>query len=198
MTLKAAKQEAFEEASRLKNQFRSLDDDEVEFLDSVLESTRAKEAEVKRETRDQLDAFRQLQNNAEKAAAAQEREGGDDLDGEKQGGGETWAAGPRKRKKGREGILGGVKIRRTSMAEKQQEINPATADSDASPAAGDALPRLSNDAASLNLKGKDETSANTKSAPAVRATEPSPAPSPSPPPALPGLGLAAYSSEEDD
>ncbi|KAI6806655.1 hypothetical protein KC340_g18782, partial [Hortaea werneckii] len=43
---KAAKQEAFDEATRFRNQFRSLDEDEVEFLDSVLESTRTQEAEV--------------------------------------------------------------------------------------------------------------------------------------------------------
>ncbi|PSR92197.1 NEFA-interacting nuclear protein NIP30, partial [Coniella lustricola] len=32
---KAAKQAAFEEASKIKNQFRALDEDEIEFLDEV-------------------------------------------------------------------------------------------------------------------------------------------------------------------
>lgn len=62
-----AKQEAFEEKTRLKNQFRSLDEDEVDFLDSVLESTRAQEAAVKKDTADQLEAFRKQREEAEKS-----------------------------------------------------------------------------------------------------------------------------------
>ncbi|KAI1913553.1 hypothetical protein LOZ12_002904 [Ophidiomyces ophidiicola] len=65
---KAAKQEAFEESIRLKNQFRTLDEDEVEFLDSVLESTRAKEAAVKQETMEQLEIFHRQRDEAEKKA----------------------------------------------------------------------------------------------------------------------------------
>ena len=52
---------------RLKNQFRSLDEDEVEFLDSILESTRAQEAAVKKDTADHLEAFRKQREEAEKA-----------------------------------------------------------------------------------------------------------------------------------
>ncbi|KAJ5160447.1 uncharacterized protein N7482_007451 [Penicillium canariense] len=62
-----AKQEQFEEKMRLKNQFRALDEDEVDFLDSVLESTRAQEEAVKRDTADQLEAFRKQREEAEKA-----------------------------------------------------------------------------------------------------------------------------------
>lgn len=62
-----AKQEAFEEKIRLKNQFRALDEDEVDFLDSVLESTRAQEAAVKKDTADQLEIFRKQREEAEKA-----------------------------------------------------------------------------------------------------------------------------------
>ncbi|KAF7509854.1 hypothetical protein GJ744_007365 [Endocarpon pusillum] len=62
---KTAKQEEFEEKNRLKNQFRSLDDDEADFLDSVLESTRAKEAQVRKETAEQLDTFRKQREAAE-------------------------------------------------------------------------------------------------------------------------------------
>ncbi|KAI9684771.1 MAG: hypothetical protein M1829_000146 [Trizodia sp. TS-e1964] len=69
---KAAKQEAFEESLRLKNQFRTLDDDEVEFLDAVLESTRAREALLKRETSEQLEAFRLRREEAEQAALEEE------------------------------------------------------------------------------------------------------------------------------
>ncbi|PYI03288.1 hypothetical protein BO78DRAFT_399901 [Aspergillus sclerotiicarbonarius CBS 121057] len=61
-----AKQEAFEEKIKLKNQFRSLDEDEVDFLDSIMESTRAKEAAVKKETAEQLEVFRRHREEAEK------------------------------------------------------------------------------------------------------------------------------------
>lgn len=62
-----AKQEAFEEKIKLKNQFRSLDEDEVDFLDSIMESTRAQEAAVKKETIEQLEVFRRQREEAEKA-----------------------------------------------------------------------------------------------------------------------------------
>ncbi|PWY83208.1 NEFA-interacting nuclear protein NIP30 [Aspergillus sclerotioniger CBS 115572] len=63
---KMAKQEAFEEKMKLKNQFRSLDEDEVDFLDSIMESTRAKEAAVKKETAEQLEVFRRHREEVEK------------------------------------------------------------------------------------------------------------------------------------
>ncbi|EXJ77445.1 hypothetical protein A1O3_09671 [Capronia epimyces CBS 606.96] len=69
---KAAKQEAFEESIRLKNQFRPLDEDEVDFLDSVLESNRAKEDAVKNETAEQLEAFRKQRALAEQALLNQQ------------------------------------------------------------------------------------------------------------------------------
>lgn len=50
----------------MKNQFRSLDEDEVDFLDSVLESTRAQEAAVQKDTADQLEVFRRQREEAEK------------------------------------------------------------------------------------------------------------------------------------
>ncbi|KAL2872106.1 PSME3-interacting protein [Aspergillus lucknowensis] len=64
---KMAKQEAFEEKIKLKNQFRALDEDEVDFLDSIMESTRAQEATVKKETAEQLELFRRQREEAEKA-----------------------------------------------------------------------------------------------------------------------------------
>ncbi|MCJ1417994.1 hypothetical protein MMC32_004339 [Xylographa parallela] len=66
---KAAKQDAFEESIRLKNQFRNLDEDEIEFLDSVLESTRAKEEAIKKETAEQLNLFRRQQEDADRVMA---------------------------------------------------------------------------------------------------------------------------------
>ena len=112
----AAKQEAFEEANRLKNQFRALDEDEVEFLDSVLESTRAEEARVKRETAEGLALFRKQQEEADKKA----RRGSDGAvndEGSPTAEEESWIAGGRKRKrtKDKEGLKG-VKLRRSSTS----------------------------------------------------------------------------------
>ncbi|KAH8808322.1 N-terminal domain of NEFA-interacting nuclear protein NIP30-domain-containing protein [Xylogone sp. PMI_703] len=111
---KAAKQEAFEEANRLKNQFRALDEDEVDFLDSVLESTRAEEARIKRETAEGLELFRRQQEEADKklraAGSTQTSDETSPTNDEEQ-----WVAGMRKRKRAKEKeILKGVKVRRSS------------------------------------------------------------------------------------
>ncbi|CAK7263571.1 hypothetical protein SEPCBS119000_000558 [Sporothrix epigloea] len=58
---KAAKQAAFEEQHKLKNQFRPLDEDEVEFLDRLKADAQAAEARVRAETAADLDAFRAAQ-----------------------------------------------------------------------------------------------------------------------------------------
>ncbi|KAK4153468.1 N-terminal domain of NEFA-interacting nuclear protein NIP30-domain-containing protein, partial [Chaetomidium leptoderma] len=55
---KAAKQAAFDEAHRLRNQFRALDDDEVDFLEEVREKKRREEAEARREVERGLEEFR--------------------------------------------------------------------------------------------------------------------------------------------
>ncbi|KAL2189951.1 hypothetical protein L209DRAFT_147244 [Thermothelomyces heterothallicus CBS 203.75] len=61
---KAAKQAAFEEAHRLRNQFRPLDDDEVEFLDEVRMRKRREEEEARREVERGLAAFREAQRRS--------------------------------------------------------------------------------------------------------------------------------------
>ncbi|KAF2003311.1 hypothetical protein P154DRAFT_103292 [Amniculicola lignicola CBS 123094] len=105
---KAAKQSAFEEAARLKNQYRALDDDEAEYLDGILESTRQKEAVVKKETLEQLDLFRKQREEAEKKAREeQSAETGSTPDEA------LWKASARKRKKGPDtGLLRGIKLRK--------------------------------------------------------------------------------------
>ncbi|PSN72934.1 hypothetical protein BS50DRAFT_629030 [Corynespora cassiicola Philippines] len=108
---KAKKQEAFEEATRLKNQYRALDDSEAEFLDSVLESTRKKEAAVKKETLEQLDLFRKQQEEAERKALEDQTTGGPKEDASQ------WiaSASARKRKKGPENtLLKGIKLRKAN------------------------------------------------------------------------------------
>lgn len=57
----AAKQAAFEEANKIRNQFRALDDDEVEFLDEVVAAKRKEEERVRRETEDGVKSFRERQ-----------------------------------------------------------------------------------------------------------------------------------------
>ncbi|MCJ1248371.1 hypothetical protein MMC30_005588 [Trapelia coarctata] len=100
---KAAKQDAFEESIRLKNQFRNLDEDEVEFLDAVLESTRAREEAVKKETREQLELFRRQQEEADRALMEESAGNGnaDEVGVSKSPTGEEslWAVNAKKRKR---------------------------------------------------------------------------------------------------
>lgn len=115
----AAKQEAFEESIKLKNQFRSLDEDEVEFLDSVLESTRAKEAAVKKETIEQLDLFRRQQEEADKALLLRDDDGTGQGIGSSNLEEEQWKTTAKKRKRvGEKETLKGVKLRKPSTSEK--------------------------------------------------------------------------------
>ncbi|KAI8271642.1 hypothetical protein K4K59_012100 [Colletotrichum sp. SAR11_240] len=109
---KAAKQAAFEEANKIKNQFRPLDDDEIEFLDEVREAKRAEEERVRRETEEGLAAFRkaQLGKRPADADAADGDGGGGGEKGEDEGeagGEEEWAVGRKRRRRERVGF--GVK-----------------------------------------------------------------------------------------
>lgn len=124
----AAKQEAFEESIRLKNQFRSLDEDEVEFLDSVLESTRTREEEIRRETAEQLDLFRRQQEEADKALlveAAVDGDGAGGVGGDGAVEGEQWVVSGKKRRRGRERqVLKGIKLRKTSATGESGAAQP--------------------------------------------------------------------------
>lgn len=106
-----AKQEAFEEKIKLKNQFRSLDEDEVDFLDSIMESTRAQEAAVKKETSEQLELFRRQREEAEKALLEDTS-----ADVAPAAEGEDWKIPARKRRrdKSKELLLPGKKRKPTS------------------------------------------------------------------------------------
>ncbi|EAW22878.1 PSME3-interacting protein [Aspergillus fischeri NRRL 181] len=108
---KMAKQEAFEEKIKLKNQFRSLDEDEVEFLDSIMESTRAQEAAVKKETAEQLELFRRQREEAEKALLENSS-----TDVVPSNDGEDWKIPARKRRrdKSKELLIPGKKRKSTS------------------------------------------------------------------------------------
>lgn len=165
---KAAKQAAFEEASRLKNQFRALDDDEVEFLDGVRERRRAEEERLRRETEEGLKGFRELQS---KVSAAGE---GDGPEGEGAVEGASWSVGrKRKRRKDEpEGVLKGLKRRTSAAADDGGEDGK------------------------VEHKGKDGApgEAAAKDAKDTKESEAKPAP---PPAAKPKIGLVDYGSDDD-
>lgn len=191
---KAAKQEAFEEAARLKNQFRSLDQDEIEFLDSVLESTRAKESAVKKETAEQLELFRRQQEESEKVA----------LDAEPDAhpvGSDAWIVSTRKRKRARErDVLPGVKLRKSSSAADQKldsdKANEAVHEERSAPAPTpkDAPAPLPVQPSPLAVAKAIETAKQNASPPTTASPKP-PASVPAVAPAA--LGLGAYSSDDD-
>ncbi|EGD99412.1 hypothetical protein TESG_06765 [Trichophyton tonsurans CBS 112818] len=171
---KAAKQEAFEESIRLKNQFRTLDEDEVEFLDSILESTRAKEEALQKETSEKLELFHRQREEAEKALLDADTGNAAELVGPADEG-DNWAISGRKRRRPKEkdGGLLGLKRRRSATAAENN-----------------------NNSSTQSEDGKD------KAAEGAEATQPPPIKKPEP--SIPTetnastLGLGAYSSDEDD
>ncbi|KAL5604334.1 hypothetical protein BROUX41_002307 [Berkeleyomyces rouxiae] len=87
---KAAKQAAFEEQNRLGNQFRTLDDDDIDFLDRVREAKRIEDDRLRQETKAGLQAFRDAQKVTDKDL---EKAASDEELGENE-----WAIGRKKRK----------------------------------------------------------------------------------------------------
>lgn len=187
MKIIAAKQEAFEESNRLRNQFRSLDESEVEFLDSVLESTRRDEEKVKKETKESLEAFRRQQELADKKL------GGDASSADVEQ--EQWTTGPRKRKRAKEKeILKGVKLRKSSSTNERPAVSDPSTNS-ASPTDGSHhSPKISppTSKAPTPIKAVESREAN-KVQPETKpeATDPKK-------PAGGGLALVAYGSDDED
>ena len=154
------------------NQFRSLDEDEIEFLDSVQQAARAKELAEKRATKEGLDEFRKQQEEAERAAKEQEGAVSPPTVTE------SWSVGPRKRKKGKERDgIGGLKIRRTSTGEQAKKVGDT-----ATPDNQTASSKVQEQPSSV----KEQSDKKPASTPPV-----------SPPAPAAGLGLGAYSSDED-
>ena len=189
----------------MKNQFRNLDEDEIEFLDSVLESTRAKEEAVKKETAEQLDLFRRQQEEADKALLS---EAGASFDttahveaGSPPGTEPQWTVKSRKRKrtKDKEGLSAGLKLRRSSTSQTsavgtyKHTIAPLpgavaeTNNIEPDPAKRDVIEFIKLASASQPSNSTSPKSSVKKSQLVVLGgTE-----------ALTGLGLAGYSSDED-
>ncbi|KAI1741210.1 N-terminal domain of NEFA-interacting nuclear protein NIP30-domain-containing protein [Xylaria scruposa] len=178
---KAAKQAAFEEQNRIRNQFRALDDDEIDFLHGVSDERRAEEERVRRETEEGLAGFREKQ----RATAGGNEEAGV----EDEGGNEEWGnpASGRKRKREKErekGVLKGVK-RRTSTGTKEEGREKGGDDAAAAnervkpPSAESATPKeVAVTAPPPTQTAKDKTTEKPKPKPV--------------------LGLVDYGSDEDD
>ena len=182
-----AKQEQFEEKIRLKNQFRSLDEDEVEFLDSVLESTRAQEAAVKKDTADQLEAFRKQREEAEKTALGPTSSSVTPAEEEE------WSVRARKRRREKKDLLLPGKKRKESTEgtedTKEQEIKK--------PSQGTApVTKAQQDTASSDArisKAPAPSIAKTASA----GTDKSTTEKVQPAKPAPSLGLVGYGSDSD-
>ncbi|KAG6026476.1 hypothetical protein E4U41_001261 [Claviceps citrina] len=117
---KAAKQAAFEEQTKIRNQFRALDDDEIEFLDEVKAAKRMEEERVRRETEEGLRAFRERQRSSGAGAGAADVVDGSEDSGPGAEAGGRWGTG-RKRKRGREKERVGLVKRKTGEGGEEAE-----------------------------------------------------------------------------
>ncbi|PNY29323.1 Uncharacterized protein TCAP_00772 [Tolypocladium capitatum] len=106
---KAAKQAAVEEQNKLKNQFRALDNDEVEFLDEVRERERREEERVRRETEDGLRAFRERQKGGGGSGSGSGSEAVLEVGGRPEEEEEQWGVGRKRKRGGRERDVKGVR-----------------------------------------------------------------------------------------
>lgn len=200
---KAAKQAAFEEASRLRNQFRALDDDEVDFLEGVVASERREEERRRQELEDGLRGFRERQRMGGEAAPAAADEDGEPV-GEDPGeagadpvGGvdateaaAEWAVpAARKRKREKEHGIKGLK-RRVSGADVQKDDATTTA---ATEDTRNGCPEdgTTGGPASQKATGSSPAAKVQKMADKVEAAQ-----STTPPKAK--MGLVDYGSDDDD
>ncbi|KAI0478326.1 N-terminal domain of NEFA-interacting nuclear protein NIP30-domain-containing protein [Xylaria cf. heliscus] len=179
---KASKQAAFEEQNRIRNQFRALDDDEIEFLHGVSDERRAEEDRVRRETEEGLADFREKQRATAGGGEDAAGGGGDEI------GDNEWenAAAGRKRKREKErekGVLKGVK-RRTSMGAKEKEEGKGV-DDPGRDVGGD---RAKSKSTTESAAPKEATTV-----PTLAQTAGTQKPKPKP-----ALGLVDYGSDEDD
>lgn len=189
MQLVAAKQEAFEESIRLKNQFRSLDEDEVEFLDSLLESTRAKEAALKQETAEQLEKFHRQRQEAEKKAAINDEDANGAAGAGSPAEGEQWTIPGRKRRRAKEKeAFPGVKLRKaSSSADAKTQSLVEGASKFKSPSADFSKGSAEVNTPTVENKEESKEKSGLASKQAAKA-----------PPAAPSMGLVAYGSDSDD
>ncbi|KAH7039669.1 N-terminal domain of NEFA-interacting nuclear protein NIP30-domain-containing protein [Microdochium trichocladiopsis] len=192
---KAAKQAAFEEANRIRNQFRALDDDEIEFLDGVKDRKRAEEERRRREVEEGLAAFREAQKGGAGAGAGQD--GAVLLEGAGDGGATTaatagdaevsWEHSGRKRKREKDGS-GAVKIGGLKGVKRKTSV-PEGGSSGTAP---EQQKKSQADSASPDKRGAAFAPATQKSEQApAKTTGPVPAPKAK-------ASLVAYGSDDSD
>jgi hypothetical protein len=166
---------------RLKNQIQFLNEEDAEYLETLSKNELAQKAASEKQAREQLAAFRKQQEDAERAAIA----GGQAGDTQEEG--ETWSIGARKRKKGTEhDLIKGVKLRKTLSTDKAEvEIAKATIEDSKKSDAG--VETGATKKANGVIAKSDSPGGNTVIICPIKAASPSV-----------GLGLGAYSSDEDD
>lgn len=167
-------------------------------MDSVLESTRAKEDALKKETAEQLSLFRRQQEEADRALLnqANDTEGGttvgktdDPATGDSQWAANTW----KKRKRVEKEVFKGVKLRKGSSSIESSLLSETTLDE-----AGHAKLRPEEAA---ELKGKIGSVVDEKPTSYPKSVDDKAETTflPQKDKAMqPSLGLAAYSSDEED
>lgn len=170
-----------------------MDEDEVEFLESVLESTRAKELAIQKETTEQLDLFRKQREQAGKASSTEQDKEIIQLEEEQ------WVASGRKRKKApRKPVVKGVKRRKSSSAAPDHPGNVVIEVG----AKEEAVQRPGNAKEQDNSTAEDKVIVETAAAyQAATASSTSAGSSPTAKAAMAGglaLGLSNYSSDEDE
>jgi hypothetical protein len=178
-----------------------LDEDEVEFLDSVLESTRSQEATIKKETNEQLALFHRQRQEAEQALLDTSKGGDANAAGAASPTEEEhWATTNRKRRRAKEkDAFRGVKLRKASSSgvdrSSSQDTKPSDTDKPRETAAAEVSPSTRKPSGTEkpptpSTKGQGSDSANSPSVTSeVKKSPIVAAPS--------GLGLGAYSSDED-
>ncbi|KAI2780613.1 hypothetical protein F4815DRAFT_122817 [Daldinia loculata] len=182
---KAAKQAAFEEKTRISNQFRALDDDEIDFLEGMRDERRVEEERVKRETEERLASFRQAQKATGTTTSSGDAEDGDVVHEGIDDDVGAWTGGAKKRKrpdKEVKTIVKGVK-RRASGSEKEVERAAAPDTRPEGPKAKTESKPIPNARASSDPKSSKPIEEK------MVQEEPKPKPK---------LGLVDYGSDEDD
>ena len=177
----------------------------------MLESTRKKEEDVKKETSEQLDLFRRQQEEKDKELL----EGGEELDG-KAGSptaGESqspWAVNARKRKRAKENERAGLKglklrkssstgeapveLKKSSLTSKAPDVQQTEVDEDSVEELKTTVTKIP----STKEKTTAKVSPSRPSEKVTTQTHPEQIKSSGPKASLsPGLGLAGYSSDED-
>ncbi|OTB15856.1 hypothetical protein K445DRAFT_103496 [Daldinia sp. EC12] len=195
----AAKQAAFEEKARLSNQFRALDDDEIDFLEGVRDERRVEEERVKRETEERLASFRQAQKATTGTSASSGEAEGEGIVNEDigEGGAGEWVGVGRKRKrvidKEARSIVKGVK-RRPSGSEKEAHGAGGERSSDVRSEGGTRAKKTGSDSiANVTANMDTKSSAGTDQAKPIEEKEAQESLKPKP-----KFGLVDYGSDEDD